>query len=332
MKRPRPPLFLYSFAKINLYLQVLNKREDNFHNLNTLFCRIGLADTIVLKERKDSLIKIKCNSRQVPKDKSNLCFRAAALLKQALKLSFGVEIEIKKRIPVGAGLGGGSSNAASVLLGLNKFWDLNLPETKLVKLAAELGSDVPFFVAGEKFALGSRRGEVIKPLASLKKVKLWFILVYPNVKVSTPLIYRKFDEYISLCQAGDTEALPLPPATPVRTAGCRSGRTRWHQDVFSQLTRPKHDVKILISELSKGAFRVKPEHLFNSLEPVTTRIYPVVDQVKKSLYGMGLEKVMMSGSGPAVFAICGSARQVRDASRILRKEHKSWQIFVSSVV
>ncbi len=302
MKRPRTPLFLDSFAKINLYLQVLNKRWDNFHNLNTLFCRIDLKDTIVLRERKDRLIKIKCNSRQVPKGKSNLCYRAAELLKQAFKLSFGLEIEIKKRIPVGAGLGGGSSNAASVLLGLNKFWDLNLPEIKLMKLAAELGSDVPFFVAGGKFALGSRRGEEIKPLASLKNLKLWFILVCPNIKVSTPLVYRKFDTYIS---AGGE---------------------------FSRLTRPKHDVRILISELSKSAFRVKPGYLFNSLEPVTIRIYPVVKQAKKALYGMGLEKVMMSGSGPAVFAVCGSAKKALELSGILRKQHKSWQIFVNSTV
>jgi len=300
MKRPPPPLLLESSAKINLYLQVLNKRKDNFHDLSTLFCRIDLKDAIILRERKDNLIKIKCSSPQVPKDKSNLCYAAAALLKQKLKLSFGLEIEIKKRIPVGAGLGGGSSNAASTLLGLNRFWDLDLPQTKLMKLAAELGSDVPFFVSGEKFALGSGRGDKIKPLASLNKLKLWFILVCPKIKVSTPLIYRKFDTYAS-------------------TGGA-----------FSRLTRPNHDVKILSSELSKSSFRFKPEYLFNSLEPVTTRIYPAVDQVKKALYGIGLEKLMMSGSGPAVFAVCGSAREARKASAILRKKHKSWQIFVSS--
>lgn len=293
-------MLLESPAKINLYLQVLNKRRDDFHNLNTLFCRITLADTIILKERRDGLIRIKCSSPQVPKDKSNLCYAAAELLKQALKLSFGVEIEIKKRIPVGAGLGGGSSNAASVLLGLNRFWKLNLAETKLVKFAAELGSDVPFFVSGGKFALGSKRGEKIKPLAVLDKLKLWLILVYPNVKVSTPLIYRKFDSYTS-------------------TGGA-----------FSRLTMPNHDVRILISELSKKGLRFGPEYLFNSLEPVTARVYPVVEQVKKALYGIGLEKVMMSGSGPAVFAICGSARAAGEASAILRKKHKSWQIFVSS--
>jgi len=331
MKRSHPPLFLHSFAKINLYLEVLNKRRDNFHNLNTLFCRIGLADTIILKERKDSAIKIKCNSWQVPKDKSNLCYAAAELLRQAFKLSPGLEIEIKKRIPVGAGLGGGSSNAASVLLGLNKFWELDLPQAKLMKLASELGSDVAFFVSGAKFALGTGRGEKITSLPGLGKLKLWLVLVCPRIKVSTPLIYNQLDKYFSLYSEGDTEAGPLPPATPVSTAGCRSGRTRWNQGEFS-LTMPRHDVKILTSELSKKGSRLKPEYLFNSLEPVTTRIYPVVDQVKKALYGIGLEKVMMSGSGPAVFAASDSLKQARDASAILRKEHKSWQIFVTSSV
>jgi 4-diphosphocytidyl-2C-methyl-D-erythritol kinase len=309
MKHQHLPLVIKSFAKLNLYLQVLSKRKDNFHNLSTLFSRIDLADTIILKGREDSLIKIKCNSRQVPKDKTNLCLQAAALLRkefkpqgnglpsirQSHKLKPGLEIEIKKCIPVGAGLGGGSSNAASVLLGLNRYWNLNLPKTKLLNLAAKIGSDVPFFICDTKFALGSNRGDKIKPLTSLKQLKLWLILVYPNIKVSTPLIYQKFD-------------------------------------CFSGLTIPRHDVKILISELSKKSFRVRPEYLFNSLEAVTTGLYPIVNQVKNALYAMGLEKVIMSGSGPAVFAICSSLKQAQDLSRKLRKKYKSWQIFVSSTV
>ena len=293
MKHQRSPLVIKSFAKLNLYLQVLSKRKDNFHNLNTLFGRIDLADTIILKEREGNSIKIKCNSQQVPEDKTNLCWQAAALLKKEFKLKAGLEIEIKKRIPVGAGLGGGSSNAASVLLGLNRYWKLNLPKTKLLNLAAKLGSDVPFFICDTKFALGSNRGDKIKPLASLQQLRLWFILVYPKIKVSTPLIYQKFD-------------------------------------CFSRLTTPRHNVKILTSELSKKGFRIKQEYLFNSLEPVTSGLYPVVNQVKNALYAMGLEKVIMSGSGPAVFAICSSLKQAQVMSRKLRKKYKSWQIFVSS--
>jgi 4-diphosphocytidyl-2-C-methyl-D-erythritol kinase len=299
---PLKPLVNKSFAKLNLYLQVLNKRKDSFHNLSTLFARIDLADTIIFKKRKDNQIRVKCSNRQIPQGKTNLCWRAAALLKEKLKVSSGIEIELKKRIPVGAGLGGGSSNAASVLLGLNRLWNLNLSQARLAKLGAKLGSDVPFFIYQAKFALGSQRGDKIKRLGSLDKLKLWFILVYPNFKVSTPLIYRKFDAYL----AADRN--------------------------FSRLTRPRRGVKILTSQLLKKGKLVGGQYLFNSLGVVTSRLYPVVKQVKNSLLGIGLDKVMMSGSGPAVFAICNSGKQAQSLRSKLRKQHKSWQVFVVSTI
>jgi 4-diphosphocytidyl-2C-methyl-D-erythritol kinase len=302
MKYSPAPLITKSFAKLNLYLQVLNKRKDNFHNLSTLFARIDLADTLTFRALKNNLIKIKCNSRQVPKDKTNLCYRAAELLKQEYKLSLGIEIGLKKCIPVGAGLGGGSSNAANVLLGLNKFWNLNLSERKLVKLGERLGSDVPFFIHRTKFALGSGRGDRIKPLAALAKLKLWFILIYPDFKVSTPLIYQKFDAYLAAGKG------------------------------FSYLTRPSHNVKILTSELLKKGKAIDQDYLFNGLEVITTNLYPVVNQVKNALFSLGLNRVMMSGSGPAVFALCDSNVQARNLRNKLCKQHKSWKIFVVSTV
>ncbi|MFA7294268.1 MAG: 4-(cytidine 5'-diphospho)-2-C-methyl-D-erythritol kinase [Candidatus Omnitrophota bacterium] len=309
MKPRNEPLIIKSFAKINLYLRVLDKRRDNFHNLDTLFARIDLADTIIIKGRKDGCIRIKCDSRHVPKDETNLCFRAADLLRQEFKLSHGLEIEIKKRIPVGAGLGGGSSNAASVLLGLNKYWHLNLSKARLAILAARLGSDVAFFIYDVKFALGSQRGDKIKPLTSLKGTKLWLILVYPRVKVSTPLIYRKFDFYSSKPKS----SLPFFKG-------------------ISGLTRCVPDVKILLLELLKNGCSLNSKCLYNDLEPVTSNLYPVVNRVKKALLALGLERVMMSGSGPAVFAICNCRTQAKNLSNKLRKEHTSWQVFLSSAV
>ncbi|MCG2707256.1 MAG: 4-(cytidine 5'-diphospho)-2-C-methyl-D-erythritol kinase [Candidatus Omnitrophica bacterium] len=309
MKQSSSVLAIKSFAKLNLYLQVLNKRKDSFHNLSTLFARIDLADTLIFRKRPDGSIKIKCDNRQVPKDKTNLCYRAAALLKQELNLSLGIEIELKKYIPVGAGLGGGSTNAASVLLGLNRFWNLGLPKTRLVNLGAKLGSDVPFFMHQAKFALGSQRGDKIKPLISLQKLKLWFILIYPNLKVSTPLIYQKFDACLPAGQAG----------RPVGKA-------------FSGLTRTRCNVKMLTSELLKKGKAFGAQYLINDLQIVTTSLYPVVNQVKKALSGMGLEKIMMSGSGPAVFAVCNGRKQAQDLSRELRKAYKFWQVFVTSTI
>jgi len=316
MKYSSLPLVTKSYAKINLYLQVLNKRKDSFHNLSTLFARIDLADTLIFRKCRDGLIKINCDSPNVPKDKTNLCYRAAALLRQELKLenngllstrqsqkvSLGVQIDLKKCIPVGAGLGGGSSNAASVLLGLNKFWDLNLPKARLLSLGVKLGSDVPFFIHQVKFALGSQRGDKIKPLISLDKLKLWFILVYPNLKVSTPLIYQKFDSYL-----------------PVGGA-------------FSRLTRARGNVKIFTSQLLKKRKVVDAGCLFNDLEVITSSLYPVVNQVKNALSNMGLDKVMMSGSGPAVFAICDSSIQAQSLRNKLSKQYKSWQIFVTYTI
>jgi len=295
MKQFCPPLVVKSFAKLNFYLQVLSKRKDKFHNLSTLFCRIDLADTIILKNRKDNSIKIKSDSRHVPVDATNLCWRAARLLKKEFNLNSGLNIEIKKRIPVGAGLGGGSSNAASVLLGLNKYWNLNLSKAKLASLGAKLGSDVAFFIYNTKFAEASGRGEKIKPLSSLEKLKLWFVLVYPNIKVSTPLIYQKFDH-------------------------------------FSQLTIPRGNVKILTSELLKKGKGFDTSCLFNDLEVVTASLYPVVNQVKKALSNIGLEKIMMSGSGGSVFSLCNSCKQAKDLSSKLAKQHKSWQVFVTSTI
>jgi len=292
MKQLCLPLVVKSFAKLNLYLEVLKKRKDKFHNLSTLFCRLDLADTIILKSRKDGLIKIKCSNSDVPLDKTNLGFRAAQLLKKKFRINSGINIEIKKRIPVGAGLGGGSSNAASVLLGLNKYWNLNLSKTELARFATKIGSDVAFFIYDTEFAIAWGRGDKIKPIDSLKKLKLWFILVYPNIKVSTPLIYQKFD-------------------------------------TFSGLTSPRCDVKILTSELLKKGKRIDPGLLFNDLEVVTSSFYPVVTQVKKALVAIGLEKIMMSGSGPAVFAICNSQKQAKDLSSNLAREHKSWAVFVT---
>ncbi|MCX5710525.1 MAG: 4-(cytidine 5'-diphospho)-2-C-methyl-D-erythritol kinase [Candidatus Omnitrophica bacterium] len=192
-------MILKSYAKLNLFLQVFKRqRKDSYHNLITLFERIDLFDSITLKKRADSKIRVICSDRNVPSGKSNLCFRAASLLQDTCGVDKGVDIIIKKRIPVGAGLGGGSSNAAATLLGLNKLWGLDLSLSRLVSLSGKIGSDVPFFIYNVPFALGTSRGDKIYPLGNMKKVRLWHLLVVPNIHVSTPLIYRKFDQFSGL--------------------------------------------------------------------------------------------------------------------------------------
>ena len=284
-------MIVKSYAKVNLYLQVLSKRKDNYHNLITVFERINLTDKISLKSRPDDLITLKCDSPAVPKDKTNLCFRAAMLLKDSCRVKKGVDIEINKRRPVGAGLGGGSGNAAATLLGLNKLWGLNLNLSRLVSLAKKIGCDVPFFIYDAPFALGTSRGDKIKPLGKLKKIKLWHVLVFPKVKVSTPLIYGKFD-------------------------------------IISGLTRPNYDVKILTSTLVKYPSILNSGGLFNSLEAVTEREYPEVSLIKISFQKLGQTAILMSGSGPTVFSLAKSRKEALLLKKSIEKQHRSWEVFV----
>ncbi len=293
------PVVLKSYAKLNLYLQVLKLRKDNYHSIKTLFERVDLADKIILKTRRDKKIKITCSCPGVPSDNSNLAYRSAKLLQDKFKVDSGVDIKIIKRIPAGAGLGGGSGNAAFTLLGLNRLWKLNLGQGRLVKYAREIGSDVAFFIYNCRFALGSGRGDKIKPLKALNKIQLWHILVVPKIKVSTPLIYRKWDE--------------LKP----KKAG---------------LTEAPYDVKILPSALLKRDLAKAGKTLFNSLETVTAGLYCEVKRIRERLAKMGLERILMSGSGPAVFGITSSRKEAVGLARQLSKESKSWQVFVTKTV
>ncbi|HTZ11380.1 MAG TPA: 4-(cytidine 5'-diphospho)-2-C-methyl-D-erythritol kinase [Candidatus Margulisiibacteriota bacterium] len=286
-------MILNSHAKLNLYLQVLNKRKDKYHNLKTIFERISLCDKIILKVRQDKLIKISCSDPQVPEDETNLCFRSAKLLQQEFNCLKGIEIEIVKRIPVGAGLGGGSSNAATVLMGLNRLWKLKLSKKRLVELGKRIGCDVPFFIYDTPFALGTKRGDEIRPLPSLKGVRLWHLLVVPKIKVRTPLIYAKFDEY-------------------------------------SGLTRKNCNVKIINLALRQKRLFRQDSLLYNSLEEVTARLYPEVRRIENKLASLGLKTVLMSGSGPAVFGIASSRKEAATIARQLKGKGRSWRIFLVS--
>jgi len=287
-------LTLDSYAKINLYLEVLNKRKDNYHNIKTIFERICLCDKIILKSRRDKKINITCNIAAVPQDNSNLAWRSAKLLQDSFNIGKGVDIKIIKRIPVGSGLGGGSSNAAAVLTGLNRIWKLNVTENKLAGLAAKLGCDAPFFIYNSPFAQGEARGDKIKPLKALANVRLWHILVVPKIGVSTASIYKRWDN---------------------------ESRT-------FKLTMPKYNVNILISALRKNDLSLIGDALFNSLGQVTARLYPQINAIKEKLMQLGVKSILMSGSGPAVFGIVSSRKEALSLRRQL-ESNSSWQVFVT---
>ena len=174
-------------AKINLGLHIHGKREDGFHELETIFQMVSLFDDVEL-ELLSSGIKLECDTPGIPTDDTNLVCKAALLLRKSYQVEGkGVSIRLKKKIPFGAGLGGGSGNAAGVLMGLNRLWDLNIEREKLFTLAAELGSDVPFFLTSP-CALGKGRGERLKVLEPCSKFQV--LLVFPGFPIATSWVYQ----------------------------------------------------------------------------------------------------------------------------------------------
>ncbi len=183
-------IVLKSPAKLNLFLRVLGKRKDGFHELLTLFERIDLCDEITLANRLDGKIRVVCKHPHVPEDKRNLVFKAAQILKDNCGVSNGIDIHIEKRIPVAAGLAGGSSNAATVLLGLIKLWKINVSQKELLAYAKSIGSDVAFFIHDCSWALGEGRGDKIKKVNIGNK--LWQVVVVPKIKMYAKKVYQDY--------------------------------------------------------------------------------------------------------------------------------------------
>ncbi|OGJ86776.1 MAG: 4-(cytidine 5'-diphospho)-2-C-methyl-D-erythritol kinase [Candidatus Raymondbacteria bacterium RifOxyA12_full_50_37] len=178
-------MILKSYAKINLGLHVLNKRADGYHNIETVFAEISLHDTIRLSPC--ATIRVRTNNPDIPCGPDNIAYKAALLVQEAYGVKKGVSIHITKRVPHGAGLGGGSSNAAAVVKGLIDFWDLAEKPLTARSILRQLGSDVPFFNKGG-FALATGRGEKLRPLPPLPSH--WIVLVHPAVHIATPAAYR----------------------------------------------------------------------------------------------------------------------------------------------
>jgi 4-diphosphocytidyl-2-C-methyl-D-erythritol kinase len=173
-----------AYAKINLGLRILDKREDGFHNIETIFHRINLFDKLSFEQ--SATITLICSHPDVPTDNRNLCLRAAHLLLQKYNVNRGVKIHLTKNIPIGAGLGGGSSDAASTLRALTELWDLQITGNELHDIALQLGSDVPYFIQhGSAYA--TSRGEVLKYFNL--DVPYWIVVVYPNIHISTSWAY-----------------------------------------------------------------------------------------------------------------------------------------------
>ena len=179
---------LESTAKVNLRLEILKKREDGYHELRTILQKINLHDLVHFSLKKERGISIKTNHPNLPVGKRNLVYQAVQSILKKSDYKGGVLIEIEKGIPLGAGLGGGSSNAATTLKAMNQLLKINLPKKELMAMGLEIGADVPFFFL-EGAAIASGIGERLK---KIELPGLWFVLIYPNFEVSTRWAYQNF--------------------------------------------------------------------------------------------------------------------------------------------
>lgn len=220
-------LTLRSPAKINWSLRVLHRRADGFHEIESLVTAVTLFDELTFVERGDGVSALDCDHPDVPLDERNLVLKAAALLAEASGAGPGFTCRLVKQIPLGGGLGGGSSNGATALLGLNRLWGLNWPVERLAPLAARLGSDVSFFLHG-RTAVISGRGEKVRP------VRLgwsgWLVLLLPPLSVSTPAVYRAWRPGLNVDPPGPIEG---------RTAGTAAA---WMQGTYNMLEAPAVEV------------------------------------------------------------------------------------------
>ena len=258
-------------AKINLYLRVTGRRPDGYHTLATLMQKVSLFDTLTLQLQDERGISLQCPGSDLPSDEGNLAYRAARVFYQAYSpcTRSGVAITLRKLIPAAAGLGGGSSDAASVLVGLNHLYGTPLSRATLADLALGLGADVPFLVQDAPAAWATGIGEVLSPAVPLAG---WHVvLVTPEFSVSTKWAFETF------ALTGQENNRNLPSSQKTDSADHRRcpflGRA------------------------------IRPAELVNELETVTCERYPELGSIKQALRTAGAETAMMSGSGPTVFGL-----------------------------
>jgi 4-diphosphocytidyl-2-C-methyl-D-erythritol kinase len=253
-------------CKVNLLLNILGKRPDGFHELETVMHPVNLFDEIRF-ERGGNGIQLTCDEPGLPVDSKNLVYRAADAFLKLHNRRDGVRIHLQKKIPLAAGLGGGSGNAATTLLALNELFDRPLSTAKLNELAAALGSDVPFFLQ-DRPALATGRGEKIRPLNFFPALRgRAFLLIHPGFGISTAWAYQSLARF------------------PAALNGRRGRADK------------------LVSSLRAGDLRAAAGEFYNSLEAPALEKYPVLALFQEFLRANGAPAALMSGSGSTTFAI-----------------------------
>ena len=255
-----------SYAKLNLFLEVVSRRSDGYHELETVFQTVGLYDELSFEPEPHDLI-LEGDSVKMPPGRENIVLQAAKLLSDRYGVNRGARMTLDKRIPVAAGLAGGSGNAAATLIALNELWELGLGDAALHALALELGSDVPYCLVGGTVA-ATGRGEQLETLPALAPT--WFVLVHPRLHMSTAAVFSH-----------------LKLKAPATRSGTDPG------DAFAACLRALRAGEAL-------------SEIYNRLEEVVFVEHPELEAVKQGILDAGCSVAGMSGSGPTLFGICAS--------------------------
>ncbi|MGR0481054.1 MAG: 4-(cytidine 5'-diphospho)-2-C-methyl-D-erythritol kinase [Candidatus Electronema sp. V4] len=287
-------LMIHAPAKINLYLKILGRRPDGYHELDTLMQKVALYDELDLSltDTDTPGIRFVCKDAGLPEDEGNIVFRAAMLfLEQTGRAGQGVRIVLRKRIPLAAGLGGGSSDAAAVLTGLNQLAGAGCTTEELAAMGLRLGADVPFFVYDHPAAWAGGIGERLEPAVPLRGFTV--LLVNPGIAVSTKWAYETFSQ------------------TAGRIALTEAGKKFNLSNFSNESGLP----------LRRRAFL--PADLLNDLELVTAEKHRVIGELKARILAAGAAGAMMSGSGSTVFGLfsAGTEAQAESCLRELRQEY-----------
>ena len=261
-----------SYAKINFFLKIGRRLGSGYHNIQSVMQKIELSDNITIEPISEDNIIVESTNKELESE-SNLAYKAALLLKKKFKSRHGVRIFIEKNIPLEAGLGGGSSDAATTLMHLNKLWGLKLKEKQLIELAAQIGTDVPFFI-GENAALVEGIGDKIKRIK--KSFSINIVLINPGFRISTKWAYAAFDKQKTKIKA-------------------------------------KADINNLVKAIEKKDIKEIANNLYNDFEPIVEKKYKIINEIKNNLLRNDALNACISGSGPTVFGIFNSIYEAREA-------------------
>ncbi len=280
---------LKALAKINLGLDVLRRREDGYHEVKMIMQTINLYDELEIRKVKQPGIQVKTNLYYLPTNENNLVHKAAKLLMEEFRIRDGICIQLQKKIPVAAGMAGGSSDGAAVLWGINQMYGLGLSRRGLMERGVKLGADVPYCVL-RGTALAEGIGEKLRTLPSMPKCYL--LIAKPGISVSTRFVYENL-------HANDLRPEQHP------------------------------DVDAMIEALEKKDLALLGSRMGNVLEEVTIPAHPVIREIKTCMMEAGALGAMMSGSGPTVFGIFENQARARKAFRAVKSARLAGQVYLT---